>query len=203
MKRRVPDHLLSFLAPGLLVLVACVQMALVRTHDLTAWKGGGFGMFSTFDAPTSRALRLVLLTEEGEAVVAFPNLRVRKERLLNMPSTGVLTDLAAQAVREDWIVYSYDQLAAIGSELPEEFQRQLARHEQARRAAHREDSTAAPPEGRPPLVAFSYARRSSKLEGRRPPILGARAEVWRLDFDAAIGQLHAEPIDSVTVEATR
>ena len=75
MRLRLPDRLLSSLAPGLLVLVACVQLTLVRTSDLTAWKGGGFGMFSTYDAPTSRALRLVLLTEEGEAVVAFPDLR--------------------------------------------------------------------------------------------------------------------------------
>ena len=36
------------LLPALLLLVvACVQVYLVRTQDLSPWKGGGFGMFST------------------------------------------------------------------------------------------------------------------------------------------------------------
>lgn len=203
MTPRLPDRLLCFLAPGLLVLVACVQLTLVRTHDLTAWKGGGFGMFSTFDAPTSRALRVVLLTEEGEAVVALPNLRVRKERLVNLPDADVLGSLAAQALQEEWIVYAYDQLHPIGAELPEEFQRQLARTQARRRAALREDSTAALPEGRPERIAFPHARRSGALEGRRPEVLGARAEVWRLGFDPAADRLHAEPVNRVTVEVAR
>ena len=40
---------MKMLAPALLVAVASTQIALSRTFDLTAWKGGGFGMFSTLD----------------------------------------------------------------------------------------------------------------------------------------------------------
>ena len=40
---------LPHLPPLLLLVVACIQVYLVRTHDLSPWKGGGFGMFSTND----------------------------------------------------------------------------------------------------------------------------------------------------------
>ena len=201
MNRSLSRRLLFWLAPGLLVLVAGVQMTLVRTQGLTAWKGGGFGMFSTTDAPPARALRLVVLTDEGEAVVAFPNLRVRKERVLNMPNEALLEELAAKTVQEEWIVYTYDQLQTIGSELPEEFQRQLARIR--RRVVLREDSTASPPEGLPERIAIPYARRSTALEGHRAEVLGARAEVWRYRFDADEDRLYAEVVNSAAVEAGR
>src|SRR5690554_3498707 len=115
MNRILPRWLLTWLAPGLLVVVACIQLALVRTQDLTAWKGGGFGMFSTLDSPSARALRVVLLTTEGEALVLFPSVEVRMARLLNMPDTELLTDLAEQTAREEWLVYTRDQLVEIES----------------------------------------------------------------------------------------
>lgn len=207
------QRLLPLIAPGLLVLVACVQMALVRTHDLTPWKGGGFGMFSTLDSPVTRALRVVLLTEEGEAVVALPNLNVRKERLLNMPDEGVLSGLAAHAARDEWVVYTYDELREMRGDLPDEFRRQIARIEAARREAARseaaggdrqhEDSTLAVPGANPALIAFPYARRSLRIEGERPAVLGARTEVWRLLFDAESDRLHAELINDAAVEVAR
>lgn len=41
--------MLPFLPAILLCLVAAAQQRLTRTDGLTAWKGGGFGMFSTTD----------------------------------------------------------------------------------------------------------------------------------------------------------
>ena len=203
MSRLLSRRLLSWLAPGLLVLVACIQLALVRTHDLTAWKGGGFGMFSTLDSPVARTLRVVLLTTEGEALVLFPSVEVRRARLLNMPDTELLTDLAAQTVREDWLVYTRDQLVEIESELSEEIRRQLARTERDRREALAEDSTAALPEPYPRLVAFSRARRLVRFEDVGAEVVGARAEVWRFRFDTDEDRLHAEVVNSATVEAER
>jgi len=40
----------------LLVAVALQQVALVHMRDLSAWSGGGFGMFSTTDAGAARHL---------------------------------------------------------------------------------------------------------------------------------------------------
>jgi hypothetical protein len=45
------------LLPVLLLLcVALHQLRLVYTTDLSPWSGGGFGMFSTTDAPSDRHL---------------------------------------------------------------------------------------------------------------------------------------------------
>lgn len=199
MNRLPPRRLLSGLAPGLLVLVACVQLALVRTHDLTAWKGGGFGMFSTLDSPSARTLRVVLLTTEGEALVVFPTVEVRKARLLNMPNTGLLTDLAEQTAQEDWLVYTHDQLVEMKSGLPEEIRRQLARTEAERRNMLAEDSTAALPAPYPRLVAFTHAGRPAQFEGREAEVIGARAEVWRFRFDADEDRLYAEVVNRAVV----
>lgn len=51
---------LSLVIPGLLLLVAVTQIALVHQTRLSPWKGGGFGMFSTLDAPDARVIRLAL-----------------------------------------------------------------------------------------------------------------------------------------------
>jgi len=40
-------NLLKVITPALLIIVASVQIYLTSTTSLTAWKGGGFGMFST------------------------------------------------------------------------------------------------------------------------------------------------------------
>ena len=42
-------RILPFVPAILLCLVAGVQIYLVKAQDLTPWKGGGFGMFSTND----------------------------------------------------------------------------------------------------------------------------------------------------------
>ncbi|HET9333331.1 MAG TPA: hypothetical protein VFQ21_07095 [Gemmatimonadota bacterium] len=42
-------RILPFVPPILLCLVAVVQVYLVKAQELTPWKGGGFGMFSTND----------------------------------------------------------------------------------------------------------------------------------------------------------
>jgi hypothetical protein len=51
---------MKMLAPALLIAVASTQIALSRTSDLTAWKGGGFGMFATLDHAGYRGLDIVV-----------------------------------------------------------------------------------------------------------------------------------------------
>ena len=46
----------------LLVLVACIQVFLVYSYNLSPWSGGGFGMFSTTDAGGNRHLHLYSVT---------------------------------------------------------------------------------------------------------------------------------------------
>jgi len=62
--------LLAWIAPGLLIVVATVQLALALTSELTPWKGGGFGMFATVDEPGNRVLEVrVRLDEHTRRVV--------------------------------------------------------------------------------------------------------------------------------------
>ncbi|HVX57896.1 MAG TPA: hypothetical protein VHA37_09290, partial [Candidatus Saccharimonadales bacterium] len=48
-----------------LVLIAGLQFVLATRYGLSAWKGGGFGMFSTVDSPDARFLRIYLITAQG------------------------------------------------------------------------------------------------------------------------------------------
>jgi hypothetical protein len=94
---------LRHLPVALLVAVACVQVALAHTAGLTAWVGGGFGMFATTDGWGRRhvhawALRPGLRREleispalgrDLLRALALPDdrgLRALAERLATLPS---------------------------------------------------------------------------------------------------------------------
>ncbi len=70
---RSPSHrpssarLLAGLAPLALALVASAQMLTALLYDLSPWKGGGFGMFSTVDSPAARFVRIEFVTRDGRA----------------------------------------------------------------------------------------------------------------------------------------
>ena len=79
----------------LLLVVAGIQINLALTEDLTPWKGGGLGMFSTTDGNMFRTLRV------------FVSAPQRSEELL---LRGNLEDLAvaAEMFPSDWFL---DKLA--------------------------------------------------------------------------------------------
>src|SRR5680860_458262 len=54
-KRR--SLILALAAPAVLVCVAVLQLYLSHSYDLSAWKGGGFGMFASVDRVEHRAVR--------------------------------------------------------------------------------------------------------------------------------------------------
>jgi hypothetical protein len=80
---------MKMLAPALLIAVASTQIALSRTSDLTAWKGGGFGMFATLDHAGHRGL---------DIVVDAPD---RSEQL-QVPASIELAVARAAAYPADW-----------------------------------------------------------------------------------------------------
>lgn len=196
MPLRLPLRLSFLLAPGVMLLVAATQFTLVRTHGLTPWKGGGFGMFSTSDGTAARTLRVVLETPEGNAVVMEPELGVLRLRVLNFPTDGVLRDIAERAAAESWRVYGPAEIAAMEYALPDEYHRQILRAEAAFR--QREGSAAAaPPElGR---LAIQEARSPADFPGRAVPVRAVRAEVWRLAYDPGAQGPVAGIVHGVTV----
>ncbi len=67
---------------ALLVIVALAQIWEAKTHNLSPWKGGGFGMFSCIDSPGERFLSLIGECPNGALV------RVRRvsDASTSMPS---------------------------------------------------------------------------------------------------------------------
>ncbi len=64
-----------------LVLFALLQITLAGTRDLTPWKGGGFGMFSTVDQPRIRFVRVFVELRDGQMLFIPPSPATREARL--------------------------------------------------------------------------------------------------------------------------
>jgi len=90
------------LPPLLLTVVALVQIVLARTADLTAWKGGGFGMFSTTDDAGRRRVRVfVTAPERSEEIAIAPSLEDAARRAAVLPADYELARLAQRVVSRE------------------------------------------------------------------------------------------------------
>jgi hypothetical protein len=108
--------LAALAVPGLLVVVAFTQLYLAHQHDLSTWKGGGFGMFAAIDAPGNRFVRTTIVTEQGEEWAAdvaaleresqaAPSILVRAQ---SMPDRRALEAVAELVGSEQWVVTRED-----------------------------------------------------------------------------------------------
>jgi hypothetical protein len=94
--------LAELLPVGLLIIVAGTQVTLSRRAELTPWKGGGFGMFSTTDDVARRRVRVfVSAPERSEEVAIAPSLENAARRAAALPSDSQLTQLAEGVVRRE------------------------------------------------------------------------------------------------------
>ena len=93
---------LRLLPPALLLAVFTAQVVLVRTADLTPWKGGGFGMFSTLDHGAYRRVSIVVQApDRSESIEVAPSIEADEARAVACPSDRLLRRLAvAVAERE-------------------------------------------------------------------------------------------------------
>ena len=94
---------LAIAAPTLLLLtVAAGQMVMARTSDLSPWKGGGFGMFSSVDGSPFRWTRIyVSAPERSEELALPPSLADQADRVVTWPRQRAMESLArAVAARE-------------------------------------------------------------------------------------------------------
>lgn len=116
---RIAGVLLVYSVPVLLVAIAAFQIYLAQSETLSAWKGGGFGMFSTVDQPQSRWVRAHMETASDRHVLLLgspatdpPGLGRMVRRARAMPSQGALDDLAAAVGHASWTV-DQGQLRAV------------------------------------------------------------------------------------------
>jgi hypothetical protein len=78
--RRAVNAIIIGLLPLTLVAVALHQIYLASSAGLTPWKGGGFGMFSSPDRPSYRAVRGHLETDLGLIPINMYSLRDEADR---------------------------------------------------------------------------------------------------------------------------
>jgi hypothetical protein len=89
----------AFVPVALLLAVASAQITLARTANLSPWKGGGFGMFSTTDDAGRRWVRVyVAAAERSEEIDIAPSLEDAARRAAVLPTEARLTTLARRVV---------------------------------------------------------------------------------------------------------
>jgi hypothetical protein len=86
----------------LLLTVAGTQVIFATTANLTPWKGGGFGMFSTTDDSGRRHVRVfVSAAERSEEIAISPALEDAARRAAAWPTDRALTRLARRVVERE------------------------------------------------------------------------------------------------------
>ena len=91
---RIP--LAAIPAPAALCLLAGLQIALAQGAQLSPWKGGGFGMFSTTDHGGFRRVRVIAERTDGEDRVRLPaDLARARRHARELPTAANLRALVA------------------------------------------------------------------------------------------------------------
>ena len=180
-------HLRWLVAPALLCALAINQLVLVRLSNLSAWKGGGFGMFSTMDSPGARYLRIYLCTAEGNIPVLIPApLRVESIKLRTMPNETQAQALADLLASGTWVKQQMQSAQAYYASL---------------QAPEGLDGAPAAGKGltNGEVEQPGFVRMLDKAEavGAADLVVNffdARVEVWRYRFDANQSQLVATKV---------
>lgn len=88
-------RLCLYIAPCLLVAVVVIHLYYVHFYDLSPWKGGGFGMFSTVDRSKTRFIRCYLIGEKHDYPVEIPlSLRNLSMKVSSLPTEERISQLA-------------------------------------------------------------------------------------------------------------
>ena len=96
---RTHNPRLWYLPVSLLFLVACNQIWLHYSAGLSAWSGGGFGMFSTTDAGGNRILRAFAIRPGIRRELSIPeHLDEKVLKTLTLPTNKNLNSIAQQFV---------------------------------------------------------------------------------------------------------
>jgi len=93
-------------APALLATVAVTQFMTAQITYVSPWKGGGFGMFSTVDAPSARFLRVSVHAEQWDQRIVIPRELTRLAQQARTAASGLLLDeLASRILNMRWVGY--------------------------------------------------------------------------------------------------
>jgi hypothetical protein len=191
------------LAPICLLLVAGLHVARVAWCGQSAWKGGGFGMFSTVDAPNARFVRAYLVRGQHRVAISVPDkLSKVQSELRTAPSQTRLDELATELARQSWI----DEDArwqTIAGKLPSQTaDSPLA----AALLRNRRGQESQPPT---PAIAGSKSNivAAGSIDQRRErgdllAIDGVVIELWRYEYDAPANVLRARLLLTAAADST-
>jgi hypothetical protein len=182
--------LAPLVAPALLGVIAVAQMSFAHFSTLSAWKGGGFGMFSTVDSPGARFLRIYLVTDRGEVPVLVPPDQQQLARELRTTGSAALaTALARTLADARWVSL---RLASA-----EQYYRRLL-PDNVRPEALPEPRRG--PAARAPVIdlqRYNFVRtlKAGESPGADDTVLTVkrvRVELWKYAFDKPATTLNAE-----------
>jgi hypothetical protein len=192
-----------FVAPAILIVLACRQLYLAHSHHLTPWKGGGFGMFATLDRNENRLLRCYLITDQGEIPVELPHSeKYLVDQIRSMPTRGLLSKLATKMAQASWVSES------AFAERPGQILPQGPVRDSTDRPFATDSSS--PLSGGLTRAEANTGSLSNKrvrtLRGRTPATVipyvadfsKVRVEVWRIRFDSDSRRLIAQKVAELT-----
>lgn len=94
-------------APFLLLVLATLiilgnHFYRVQSSDLSRWKGGGMGMFSTQDAPGTRTIAVMIQSDQGDFLAKRDALGRAGTHFTAMPTEHNLLSLCRQVAGKNW-----------------------------------------------------------------------------------------------------
>ena len=192
----------------LLCVVALVQIGMVYAYDLTPWKGGGFGMFSTIDTTDARFVRLYVVVQ-GREIPAAPPMSLARHLVpvAALPTPARVQDLAQRLAGLPWVDARPNRAS---------FPQSTSESGRSSNAAMTSDGASTtsgsdgprsalplanplPPVMPRPLTEIHQARAIELGEPLPPPefvlpIEALRVELWRYQFDSATNMLVARKL---------
>ena len=93
------------LIPAVMLVNVVVQFYNSTQKHTSAWKGGGFGMFSTLDLPRRRLVRCTLITEDKEYIGMLNARAVETAKYLTrFPSPERIVPIASYLAGMRWTI---------------------------------------------------------------------------------------------------
>ena len=199
---RVNAH--SLIAPIVLLLVALFQIYRTHTQDLSPWKGGGYGMFSTIDRPSWRFLKGYLVNGTTEIVIGEYELGLTSEEFLRVqtrPVPASLNDIATELTKETWIRYDVSEIDHLPGSIPDHWKYiALDPSFMERTGLFPEIADSISLSQRPAYPQeFALLGDEDTPDSLHIPFTHVRIEAWRIRFDPSREQVHAEHLAELQI----
>lgn len=101
MVKWIKQYWLPLIPILVLVIIACNQMLIQKLNQMDAWKGGGFGMFSTI---SDRFIHIHLIHNNSFECADFPaSITHTLRKLTKHPTEEKMMQLAKQLSQRTWV----------------------------------------------------------------------------------------------------